>query len=499
MLMPLPWPPSAQYVHQLLCSPLAATLLLALDKNTKLQTIPGLTPALICSHLPQLTATNKGHMRCHRSNTASTRNKHADVILAHAEVDCMFPTHEACAAQDMFFFAALVDSMTGTMYMDLTGAFPVRSFKNMIYIFIAYIYDLNAIIVHPMAQHTDVSFITAFTKVFTILHAQDYQPALNVMDNKCFKAVEKHIHANWMTIQLVPPHNHCVNAAKQAIGTFKIHFVAALATVNNLCPLQLWDEFLSQVELTLNLIHLSHCNPLISANHKLYGPFDFNKMPLAPLGTKALVYNDPATRTSCAPHATDGFYVGPATDHYCCLRFYIPATQHFHFSDTWPLYPSHRQVPTTLEHNITLLAGANLQQQLGCAIPTMTTAKLKYLNAICQLTTIMFGQPNAPPSDPTSPRVVPATTPRVAGAAPPRVATTSNTILALNTIQQLPILHQCLTWYNNPFQILTDDEDDNDTNTVVASNCSPRAPHPTQRPQTNQPTSQPPTTVPTTV
>jgi hypothetical protein len=304
----------AQYVHQLLCSPPAATLLLALDKNIKLQTIPGLTPALICSHLPQLTATNKDHMRRHRSNTASTCNKHADVILAHAEVDCMFPAHEACAAQDMFCFAALADSTTSTMYMELTGAFPVRSFKNMIYIFIAYIYDLNAIIVHPMAQHTDVSFIAAFTKVFTILRAQDYQPALNVMDNECFKAVEKHIHANRMTIQSVPPHNHCVNAAKRAIGTFKGHYVAALATVNNLCPLQLWDEFLPQVQLTLNLIRLSRHNPLISANHKLYSPFDFNKTPLAPLGTKALVYNNPDTQTSWAPHATDGFYVGPVTD-----------------------------------------------------------------------------------------------------------------------------------------------------------------------------------------
>jgi hypothetical protein len=69
-----------------------------------------------------------------------------------------------------------------------------------------------------------------------------------------------------MTIQLVPPHNHCVNTAKQAIGTFKDHFIAALATVDNLCPLQLWDEFLLQVELTLNLIRFSRHNPLISAN-----------------------------------------------------------------------------------------------------------------------------------------------------------------------------------------------------------------------------------------
>jgi hypothetical protein len=108
-------------------------------------------------------------MQCHHSNTASTRNKHADVILAHVEVDRMFPAHKACAAQDMFCFAALAKATTGTMYTDLTGAFPVRSFKNMQYIFIVYIYDLNTIIVHPMPSQPDTSFIAAFTEVFNIL------------------------------------------------------------------------------------------------------------------------------------------------------------------------------------------------------------------------------------------------------------------------------------------------------------------------------------------
>jgi hypothetical protein len=37
-----------------------------------------------------------------------------------------------------------------------------------------------------------------------------------------------------MDIQLVPLHNHRVNAAELAITTFKEHFVAALATVNML-------------------------------------------------------------------------------------------------------------------------------------------------------------------------------------------------------------------------------------------------------------------------
>ena len=104
----------ARYVHQLLCSPPAATLLRALNKSGELKTIPGLTPTLIRTHLPCSTAINKGHMRCHRVNTASTCNNHADV-LARAEVDRMFLTHEACAMQGLFCFATLAHANTGTM------------------------------------------------------------------------------------------------------------------------------------------------------------------------------------------------------------------------------------------------------------------------------------------------------------------------------------------------------------------------------------------------
>jgi hypothetical protein len=70
----------ARYIHQLLCSPPASTLLRALAINTKLSTIPGLTPALINNNLPCFTATDKGHMRRHRSNTASRQNVHNKTV-----------------------------------------------------------------------------------------------------------------------------------------------------------------------------------------------------------------------------------------------------------------------------------------------------------------------------------------------------------------------------------------------------------------------------------
>jgi hypothetical protein len=115
------------------------------------------------------------------------------------------------------------------------------------------------------------------------------------MDNECSDGVEKFI---WY---------HQANAAKRVIATFKEHSISALATVDMLCPLQLWDEFLPQVELTLNMLCFFWKNPKKSANQEVYSSFDFNKTPLAPLGNIALVYNDPGSPTFWVPHATDGF------------------------------------------------------------------------------------------------------------------------------------------------------------------------------------------------
>ena len=74
------------------------------------------------------------------------------------------------------------------------------------------------------------------------------------------------------------------------------------------------------------MLRFSRQNPNKSANQEAYGSFDFNKTPLAPLGTKALIYDDTASPASRAPHTIDGYYVGLASNHYRCLRFYIPAT-----------------------------------------------------------------------------------------------------------------------------------------------------------------------------
>jgi hypothetical protein len=219
----------------------------------------------------------------------------------------------------MFCFAALANAVTGTMYTNITSAFPVCSFKSMQYIFVAYVYDLNAIIVCAMPSCTNAFMVHVFTKVITILKSRGYLPSLSVMGTKCFTTVKKHTRSKKIDIQLIPPHNHCVNTAEQAISTFKEYFIAALVSVDILCPLQLWDGFLPQFKLTLNMLRFSQWNPNQSANQEMYSSFNFNTTPLVPLGTKALVYDNLALQTSWALHTTDGFYVESTSNHYRCL------------------------------------------------------------------------------------------------------------------------------------------------------------------------------------
>jgi hypothetical protein len=211
----------------------------------------------------------------------------------------------------MFCFTALADMHTRTMSTHGTGAFPVRSFRNMQYVFVAYIYDLNAILVSVMPCRNDGAMIVAFKDILATLNTHGYALTLNVTDNECSKAVEAHIRSNNMDIHLVPPHNHRVNAAERAIATFKEHFISALATVNKDCLLQLWDNFLPQVELILNLLQFLQHDSTKSANEEVNGKFDYNKTPLAPVGTKGLVYEDLAVCASWAPHGTDATYVSP--------------------------------------------------------------------------------------------------------------------------------------------------------------------------------------------
>ena len=130
------------------------------------------------------------------------------------------------------------------------------------------------------------------------------------------------------------PYIHRQNAAERAIGTFKNHVLAGLATCHKQFPIAKWDRLLPQAEITLNLLCRCRLNPALSAYVYLWGPYDLNAHPMAPPGTMTLVHKKVEDRNSWNYHCRTGWYIGPALNHYRCVQVYIPSIHSVVTADT---------------------------------------------------------------------------------------------------------------------------------------------------------------------
>ena len=113
------------------------------------------------------------------------------------------------------------------------------------FIFVAYVYKLNAILLRSMKSREDASMVKAFTSIYTKLETAGHKPKLHVLDNECSRAVQKILNNKGTARQNVEAHNHRVNAAEPAVNTAKYHIIAHIATLDHQCPIQFWSKMLS--------------------------------------------------------------------------------------------------------------------------------------------------------------------------------------------------------------------------------------------------------------
>jgi hypothetical protein len=161
------------------------------------------------------------------------------------------------------------------------------------------------------------------------------------------------MHKQEVDFQLVPPHVHRRNAAKRAIRT-------CLCSVNPNFPMTLWDTLLPQATLSLNLLQTSRINPQLSAYAQLFGNFDYNRMPLAPPGTKVVAHKKANKCSSWAPHGATGWYIGPALEQYCCHTIFISKTNAKRICDTVKFFPHNFTMPKLSSSDATLHAARDL-------------------------------------------------------------------------------------------------------------------------------------------
>ena len=397
-----------QYLYGCCGSPAVKTWKTAIA-NGNFITWPGLDSLPIDKNLPKSVASAMGHLDQERKNLQST--KHSTVADDDSD---FFPLADTPNAKTFAACATIQPFQTkNTAYHDLTGRFPHRSSRGNEYLLIVYDHDSNSILHCALKNKSGAEIKRGWIQIHERLAKRGNQPKMYILDNEASHELKKALSKYELTYQLVPPHVHRRNAAERAIRTYKSHLLACLATCDPDFPISEWDRLLFQVELTLNLLRSSRVNPRLSAYAYLNGNFDFNKTPLAPLGTKVVVHLKPDQRASWAYHGQAGWYVGPSREHYRCVKCYIPESGRERDVDTLQFFPKSIPFPQATTEDYLQQAAADivtLLQKPPTSLPYLAYGD-KTKNALIQIATLL-GRATPPPTTPT---IIPP------GIHPPRV------------------------------------------------------------------------------
>ena len=370
------------WMHQTLFSPSVSTLRKAIQRKY-LVAWPGLDDTNILKHLPASPATAKGHLdQCYK-NTRSTKSKPA--TTTEEDANTTFP--EATEESNHLIFA-MVEELhnTNTTYSDLTGRFPSRSSQGNQYFLIVYAYDPNLIWGVPIKNRSSAQILEAHDGVFKLLQDAGCTPTEHHMDNEAPAILKEALTKSKIKYQLVPAHQHRRNAAERAIRTWKNHFISGLCTVNNKFPMHLYDRLTNQCNITLNLLRGSRINPKLSAYAQIFGQYDYNQAPMAPPGTRVIAHEKPTQRRTWDPHGADGWYLGPAQEHYRCYKIYITKTGGERICDTVSFFPSDCESPIMSTKEAIVVAAQELTKALKTFAPTF--CKPNDINDLQQLNEI---------------------------------------------------------------------------------------------------------------
>ncbi len=243
---------------------------------------PLLTKKNIAKYFPNTPEIQQGHTLHTCKNVRSTKRSSQDFASPN------IAPLQGKKAHDLY--TTIYDVCEST-FSAQTGRFPTQSQRGNKHVMVMVEIDSNAILLEPMKSCQDREMICACDALTHCLLRAGVQPKKHVLDNEISSNMKEHIHTKYnFTVELVPPSFHCRNAAKVTILNFKSHFLSILAGTAESFPLSLWDHLLPQTEITLNLLCQSNATPTVSVYAHLCGPFDYNKMPLAPMGCEVQVH-----------------------------------------------------------------------------------------------------------------------------------------------------------------------------------------------------------------
>jgi hypothetical protein len=306
--------------------------------------IPGMSLQALRRHPPDSIKTAKGHLHLNRQGRLSTKQFTPEQVttMMHDAFPGRHPTlgpgNQAPPGSRHILTRCIRTSRQ--MFTDLSGQFPFKSTSGNEYMMLMYDFDANYIHVELMTSRGAAEFARAYTNGLQFFRERGCEPEWMRLDDEQSRLLTAISRRCGITTQICPPSNHRSNPAERAIATWKDHFISVLSTVDPDFPMEAWDKLVPQAELTLNLLRASRVNPAQSAWAALHGPYDFLRHPMAPAGTKVLVFETSTDRATWDPHGVPGFYVGPAMAHYRCYDCYVPRTKRMRTTDTVSWHPA---------------------------------------------------------------------------------------------------------------------------------------------------------------
>ena len=136
---------------------------------------------LVHKHLTKKQSTILGNLQQPQKGLRSTQEK-----FMHSYQD---PEHDQFlqATQsentNVVFFKTVY--LSGKIYIDQTGRFPVTSSKGNKYILAAYHFDSNTIHAEPLKTRSGLDITAAYQKLHSLLTNISLRPHLHILDNEC--------------------------------------------------------------------------------------------------------------------------------------------------------------------------------------------------------------------------------------------------------------------------------------------------------------------------
>ena len=201
------------------------------------------------------------------------------------------------------------------------------------YIMIMVEIDSNYVLLQPMKNKSNEEMVDAYEALIKRLRRAGIIPEKHVLGNECSENLKELIRDTY-TLEFVSPRCRQRNIAEVAIKAFKQHFLSILAGLPDGFPWSLWGRLLPQTEVTLNLLCQANATSTVSAYAHMYGNFDCNRMPLAPVGCPCQVHGKHDNCKSWDFYSQKGYYLFTSGEQYRTDNIFMKDTRAEQLSDT---------------------------------------------------------------------------------------------------------------------------------------------------------------------